>query len=167
MSDNSNMLMKFYKSVESLVDRASTFDRIPSGKQAALKAHLSRLEKEVKEPELLALLDDPEQFQNLLATVREIVGHSETKSYARQTVDDIVKEYRDSYRGYSKDQRSGFKSRVTRRMNELKSAGNNPSDLAKLETLKDEIAQTAIDMKRDRIFALASKLTVVNSDDSE
>ena len=70
MDDN-----KFLQSVERLQDRYQRFGKMTGPQQAAFRATLTTLLKQVEDPDIKAILED----------IREDIGEPESRSYAKLT----------------------------------------------------------------------------------
>lgn len=143
------MSQDYLKSVESLLDRVEKFDRLTAPQQAAFRANLTRLTKQVT--------DDPEVAE-ILDLIKERIGEPDTKTYQPQTPAEVVSEYEGKFLSYSIKQRISFKAKVSRMANKSKEDGN----LEALETLTSLQARIESDgqaARMKRIKAKVSKLS--------
>lgn len=138
-------------SLQKLFDKLERFEKLTSGQQAGVRAHLTRLESQAKEEGADA------DIMDALEVARSIVGDAAGPAYEKLTADDIVAEYHESYKGMSVRQRGAFKAKISRLLNSATEDGDAET-VTKLEALQDTIQADADAAKRNRILAIAKRL---------
>jgi len=143
-------------SVRNLLEKVQEFDKLEPGQQGATRAHLSRLLNQVED----------EEIKGVLLKVRGIIGASTSRSYDKVTVEDVEKEFAESFPGYSSKQRAPFKAKVTRMMNEATEAGET-EDRQRLATIQLKIADLERRETKSEIFNLLGGLIATENEDED
>ena len=131
--------------VEKLLKAAGEFPAMEAPRKAAFRASLTRLEKQVTDPELAAILAD----------IRAEVGEPEARQTPKLTAGDLEGEF-PKFAGYDSKRRGAYKAKLSRLLKETRDA-NDGEAVNRLLALQSKVAELETRETMKRIRALANK----------
>lgn len=138
--------------VIAMLRRAGSFEKLPSGQQAALRAQVSRMTRTNSDP----------QIAEVLRQIKDTIGEAERKVTGGMTAADLLEEYTAGYANYDPRRRAAFKSRLTRLQKSATEDGDGET-VAILSQLAAEITASEESEARDEIRKLTEALRKGNS----
>lgn len=146
------------KALNQLMSDVSKFDDMPSPKQAAFRARVSRYLSIVSD-------SDHEQYDpkytEILTAVQNRVGASAVKSSQSLTVDDIEKEFSDGLDYGDSRKLAAYRAKAKRLYN--KAVASDDTDTAdRVNHILNEINDMVDQADRDSILAMAIKAGLVD-----
>lgn len=136
------------QTVIGMLRRTASFDKLPAGQQAALRAQVSRMTRTTSDP----------QVAEVLAQIREVIGEAETRhAAAGMTAEDLSEEYATRFAAYDPRRRAAFKSRVTKLAQRAANDGDADTAAAMGELMR-EIARAEEAAAREEIRRLSEAL---------